>query len=190
MITYRRTKRRANAGFLPAIEKQEEKPMEYIKKAAAVLMTITIAFSLSACSLVEEETAPQEPLSSMVVNIVNQTGQTIGDLRMSLAADEEWGENLLETELKDKEVIEINLGEFSQKDLDAGFNIQACDEIGMELYDETFSANPTFFKNGNYLILCRRTTAFSCRSALRIMPIFIMLSKKQGIAIGIPRTSE
>lgn len=86
------------------------------------------------------------------VTVVNRTTYPIADIRFKLATDEDWGENRLETVLEEGESAAVDLGKYTQAELDGGFHIQFCGEDGEPVnpdYDPSF---PTFFDNGDFFI--------------------------------------
>ena len=76
-------------------------------------LTFTLALlfclSLAACG------AKQYP---MEITVVNRTTYPIADIRISLTSEEDWGENRLETTLAEGESTEIDLGEYTEGQLD------------------------------------------------------------------------
>ena len=60
----------------------------------------------------------------MQVTVVNRTTCPIADIRLSLASEEDWGPNRIEAVLEEGESIEIDLGEYTEEELNIGFNIQ------------------------------------------------------------------
>ena len=90
----------------------------------------------------------------MQVTVVNRTTCPIADIRFSLASDEDWGANRIETTLKEGESVNIDLGEFTEAELtNDGFHIQFYGEDGAPVNPDYEPQNPTFFDNGDYLIL-------------------------------------
>lgn len=102
-----------------------------------------LCLSLAACG------AKQYP---MQIAVVNRSTYPIADIRISLASEEGWGENRLETTLEEGESVGIDLGEYTEEQLSAGFHLQFYGEDGQPVnpdYDPSF---PTFFENGDFLI--------------------------------------
>ncbi len=90
----------------------------------------------------------------MQITVVNRTTYPISDIRISLASDEDWGDNRIETTLDEGESVNIDLGEFTEAELtNEGFNIQFYGEDGEPVNPDYDPQNPTFFDNGDYLIL-------------------------------------
>lgn len=90
----------------------------------------------------------------MQITVVNRTTYPISDIRISLASDEDWGDNRIETTLEEGESADIDLGEFTEVELtNEGFNIQFYGEDGEPVNPDYDPQNPTFFDNGDYLIL-------------------------------------
>ena len=90
----------------------------------------------------------------MQITVVNRTTYPISDIRISLASDEDWGANRIETTLEEGERADIDLGEFTEAELtNEGFNIQFYGEDGEPVNPDYDPQNPTFFDNGDYLIL-------------------------------------
>lgn len=88
-------------------------------------LTFTLALlfclSLAACG------AKQYP---MEITVVNRTTYPIADIRISLTSEEDWGENRLETTLAEGESTEIDLGEYTEGQLNEGFSLQFYGEDG------------------------------------------------------------
>ena len=90
----------------------------------------------------------------MQITVVNRTTYPISDIRITLASDEDWGTNRIETTLDEGESAEIDLGEFTEAELtNDGFNIQFYGEDGEPVNPDYDPQSPTFFDNGDYLIL-------------------------------------
>ncbi len=90
----------------------------------------------------------------MKVTAVNRTGVSIYDIRISPAVDEELGPNRIEgySPLSDGWSIEIDLGNYTEKDLENGFYIQIFGMDGEPVTPDHVPFYPTFFENGSYLI--------------------------------------
>lgn len=89
----------------------------------------------------------------MQITVVNRTTYPISDIRFSLASDEDWGPNRIETTLEEGECADIDLGRFTEAELtDDGFSIQFYGEDGEPVNPDYNPQNPTFFDNGDYLI--------------------------------------
>lgn len=89
----------------------------------------------------------------MQVTVVNRTTCPIADIRLSLASEEDWGPNRIETMLEEGESVEIDLGEYTEEELNAGFNLQFYGEDDEPVNPDYEPSNPIFFDNGDYLIL-------------------------------------
>ena len=90
----------------------------------------------------------------MQITVVNRTTYPISDIRISLASDEAWGSNRIETTLMEGESADIDLGKFTEAELtNDGFNIQFYGEDGKPVNPDYEPQDPTFFDNGDYLIL-------------------------------------
>ena len=102
-----------------------------------------LCLSFSACS------AKQYP---MQITVVNRSTYPIADLRLSLTSEENWGENCLETTLEEGESVGIDLGEYTEEQLNAGFHLQFYGEDGQPVNPDYDPSSPTFFENGDFLI--------------------------------------
>ena len=90
----------------------------------------------------------------MQITVVNRTTYPISDIRISLASNEDWGSNRIETTLMEGESADIDLGKFTEAELtNDGFNIQFYGEDGKPVNPDYEPQDPTFFDNGDYLIL-------------------------------------
>ncbi len=89
----------------------------------------------------------------MQVTVVNRTTCPIADIRLSLASEEDWGPNRIETVLEEGESVEIDLGEYTEEELNAGFNLQFYGEDDEPVNPDYEASNPIFFDNGDYFIL-------------------------------------
>ena len=120
--------------------------MKNWKKRLSLLMLAALSFALLAgCG---------EKKWPMQITVVNRTTYPISDIRISLASDEDWGANRIETTLEEGESADIDLGEFTEAELtNDGFNIQFYGEDGEPVNPDYDPQNPTFFDNGDYLIL-------------------------------------
>ena len=102
-----------------------------------------LCLSLAACG------AKQYP---MQITVVNRSTYPIADIRISLASEEGWGENRLETTLEEGESVGIDLGEYTEEQLSAGFHLQFYGEDGQPVNPDYDPSSPTFFENGDFLI--------------------------------------
>lgn len=102
-----------------------------------------LCLSLAACG------AKQYP---MQIAVVNRSTYPIADIRISLASEEGWGENRLETTLEEGESVGIDLGEYTEEQLSAGFHLQFYGEDGQPVNPDYDPSSPTFFENGDFLI--------------------------------------
>ena len=60
----------------------------------------------------------------MQITVVNRTTCPISDIRISLASDEDWRANRIETTLEEGESADIDLGEFTEAELaNEGFHL-------------------------------------------------------------------
>ena len=107
------------------------------------ILALLFCLSLAACG------AKQYP---MQITVVNRTTYPIADIRFKLVTDEDWGENRLETVLEEGESTAVDLGKYTQAELDEGFHIQFCDEDGEPVNPDYDPSSPTFFDNGDFLI--------------------------------------
>ena len=90
----------------------------------------------------------------MTVTAVNRTGVDIADIRISPAVGEELGPNRIEgySPLTDGWSIEIDLGSYTEKELENGFYIQIFGMDGEPVTPDYEPFYPKFFDNGSYLI--------------------------------------
>ena len=102
-----------------------------------------LCLSLAACG------AKQYP---MQITVVNRSTYPIVDIRISLTSEEGWGENRLETTLKEGESAGIDLGEYTEEQLSAGFHLQFYGEDGQPVNPDYDPSSSTFFENGDFLI--------------------------------------
>ena len=102
-----------------------------------------LCLSFAACG------AKQYP---MQITVVNRSTYPIADLRISLTSEEDWGENRLETTLEEGESAGIDLGEYTEEQLNAGFHLQFYGEDGQPVNPDYDPSSPTFFENGDFLI--------------------------------------
>lgn len=102
-----------------------------------------LCLSLAACG------AKQYP---MQITVVNCSTYPIADIRISLTSEEGWGENRLETTLKEGESAGIDLGEYTEEQLSAGLHLQFYGEDGQPVNPDYDPSSSTFFENGDFLI--------------------------------------
>lgn len=102
-----------------------------------------LCLSLAACG------AKQYP---MQITVVNRSTYPIADIRISLNPEEGWGENRLETTLEEGESAGIDLGEYTEEQLSAGFHLQFYGDGGQPVNPDYDPSSPTFFENGDFLI--------------------------------------
>ena len=107
------------------------------------VLAMALCLSLAACG------AKQYP---MEITVVNRTTYPIADIRISLTSEEDWGENRLETTLAEGESTEIDLGEYTEGQLNEGFSLQFYGEDGEPVNPDYDSSSPMFFDNGDFLI--------------------------------------
>ena len=88
----------------------------------------------------------------MQITVVNRSTYPIADIRISLNPEEGWGENRLETTLEEGESAGIDLGEYTEEQLSAGFHFQFYGEGGQPVNPDYDPSSPTFFENGDFLI--------------------------------------
>ena len=89
-----------------------------------------LCLSLAACG------AKQYP---MQITVVNRSTYPIADIRISLNPEEGWGENRLETTLEEGESAGIDLGEYTEEQLSAGFHFQFYGEGGQPVNPDSVS---------------------------------------------------
>ena len=87
------------------------------------------------------------------ITVVNRTTLPLGDLRIKLVSEEAFGENRLETTLQEGETASIQLGSYTQDQLDGGCNLQFYDETGEPVYPEYDPDTVTLMESGNVFIL-------------------------------------
>ncbi len=115
-----------------------------MKHSAACLGILTaVLLSMTACS--------KHPMN---VTAVNRTGVPIADIRISLAVDEDLGPNRVEeySPLSDGWSIELDLGDYTEKELENGFYIQIFGTDGEPVTPDYEPFYPKFFDNDSYLI--------------------------------------
>ena len=115
-----------------------------MKRGVAFLAILTaVLLGLTACGR-----------RQMKVTAVNRTGVDIADIRISLAVDEELGPNRIEgySPLSDGWSMELDLGSYTEKELEKGFYIQVFGMDGTPVTPDYEPFNPTFFENGSFLI--------------------------------------
>ena len=87
------------------------------------------------------------------ITVVNRTTLPLADLRIKLVSEEDFGENRLETTLQEGETASIQLGRYTQDQLDGGCNLQFYDETGEPVYPEYDPDTVTLVESGNVFIL-------------------------------------
>ena len=93
-----------------------------------------------------------EKKTALHVTVVNRTTYTIADIRFSPSTAEDWGPNRLETTLEEGEMAEIDLGEYTQEELDSGFNVQFYGEDGEPINPDYDPSAVNYFGDGDYFI--------------------------------------
>ena len=106
-------------------------------------LALLVCLSLAACG------AKQYPRE---ITVVNRTTYPIADIRISLTSEEDWGENRLETTLAEGESTEIDLGVYTEGQLNEGFNLQFYGADGEPVNPDYAPSSPMFFDNGDFLI--------------------------------------
>ncbi len=97
-----------------------------MKKKAALLFALILAFCLGL-------TACGESTQNVTVTVANRTLQPIGSVCISVGDD--FGENRIDTVLSDGDLLTLDLGEFSEDQLNHGFLISAADLDGNIIYE-------------------------------------------------------
>ena len=112
-------------------------------KAAFLVLLTVILLGMTACRK-----------QQMKITAVNRTGVDIADIRISLADGEELGPNRIEgySPLSDGWSIEIDLGSYTEKELDKGFYVQIFGMDGEPVIPDFDPFYPKFFDNGSYFI--------------------------------------
>mgnify|MGYP004551366875 CR=1 FL=1 len=118
--------------------------MKNIKPYLSVLLALLLCLSMAACG------AEQYP---MQITVVNRTTYPVADIRISLSSDESWGENRLETTLNEGESAQIDLGKYTEDQLNEGFQIQFYGQDDEPINPDYDPSAPTFFDNGDFIIL-------------------------------------
>ena len=77
---------------------------------------------------------------------------SLADIRISLTSEEDWRENRLETTLAEGESTEIDLGVYTEGQLNEGFSLQFYGEDGEPINPDYDPSSPMFFDNGDFLI--------------------------------------
>jgi hypothetical protein len=130
-------------GTSEAPRKKEENEMRQRRSFLTFTLALLFCLSLAACG------AKQYP---MEITVVNRTTYPIADIRISLTSEEDWGENRLETTLAEGESTEIDLGVYTEGQLNEGFNLQFYGEDGEPVNPDYDPSSPMFFDNGDFLI--------------------------------------
>ena len=117
--------------------------MKHLNKYLSLALALVLCLSMVACG------AETQPLR---ITVVNRTTYPIADIRISLTSEEDWGENRLETTLAEGESAEIDLGEYTEEQLNEGFNLQFYGEDGEPVNPDYDPSSPTFFDNGDFFI--------------------------------------
>ena len=129
-------------GTSEAPRKKEENEMRQ-RRPLLIFALALLCLSLAACG------AKQYP---MQITVVNRSTYPIADIRISLTSEEGWGENRLETTLEEGESAGIDLGEYTEEQLSAGFHLQFYGEDGQPVNPDYDPSSSTFFENGDFLI--------------------------------------
>lgn len=122
-------------GTSEAPRKKEENEVRQ-RRPLLIFALALLCLSLAACG------AKQYP---MQIAVVNRSTYPIADIRISLASEEGWGENRLETTLEEGESVGIDLGEYTEEQLSAGFHLQFYGEDGQPVNPDYDPSSPTFF---------------------------------------------
>ena len=123
-------------GTSEAPRKKEENEMRQ-RRPLLIFALALLCLSLAACG------AKQYP---MQITVVNRSTYPIADIRISLTSEEGWGENRLETTLKEGESAGIDLGEYTEEQLSAGFHLQFYGEDGQPVNPDYDPSSSTFFE--------------------------------------------
>ena len=118
--------------------------MKNMKPYLSVLLALLLCLSMAACG------AEQYP---MQITVVNRTTYPVADIRISLSSDGSWGENRLETTLNEGESAQIDLGKYTEDQLNEGFQIQFYGQDDEPINPDYDPSAPTFFDNGDFIIL-------------------------------------
>ena len=117
--------------------------MKQIKHTLGVLLVLLSVLLLSACG------SEEIPVS---VCLVNRTGQDIGEIYITPATTSDWGSTWVDNPFADGQFQDISLGDYTQEDLDAGFNILVYDADGDLFYDTTLDEQDFTLSDGDYIV--------------------------------------
>ena len=123
-----------------------------MRQQSSLLMftLVLLCLSLAACG------AKHYP---MQITVVNRSTYPIADIRISLASEEGWGENRLETTLEEGESVGIDLGEYTEEQLSAGFHLQFYGEDGQPSTRTTIPVPLPFLKTATSSFSRRQISA-------------------------------
>ena len=113
------------------------------RRLSLLLAALLCVLLLSACGEKETEVS---------VCLVNRTGLDLGEIHITSATTDEWGDTLVEAPFEDGQLQQVTLGSFTEKALSEGFNILVYDNDGDLVYDTSFDEQDFQLRDGDYLV--------------------------------------
>mgnify|MGYP004544532489 CR=1 FL=1 len=127
--------------------------MTKIRKSGALALLLLGLTVLGACSAQPRKTP-------MTAKVVNRTTYPIADIRISPASSDDWGPSRIDTVLQEGEERELDLGSFTEEELNSGFNVQIYGEDDEPISPDHDPSGAIFFDNGEYLIFAPPDTGW------------------------------
>lgn len=127
--------------------------MTQIRKTGALTLLLLGMLALGACSARPHKTP-------MTAKVVNRTTYPIADIRISPASSDEWGPSRIGAVLQEGEEREIDLGSFTEEELNSGFNVQIYGEDDEPISPDHDPGEAIFFDSGESLIFAPPDTGW------------------------------
>ena len=136
------------------------------RKILFLLTALLLCFLLAACGA-KEESKTEENAAQLRIQIVNRSGESIGEVYLSPAQDTDWGSNRVKAPFQNGDERKVDLGIYPKEVLDEGFNILVYDTDGELFYD---NSETLLLVDGDYIVLLPQNEKKTCEITRKYVP--------------------